>query len=50
LACRVPDLQLDTLVINGNCFGSKLHANRDIMGGPGLILDELKDDARFADS
>lgn len=47
---RVPDLQLDALVPDGYRFGSELHPDGDVMGGTGLVFDELQDHTWFADT
>ena len=49
LARSVPDLQLDGLVIDGERLGPELNADGHIVRGPGLILNELQDDAGLAD-
>ena len=50
MSCCVPDLQFDDFFPNFNGFGSKLDSDGDIMVGIHLLLNELKDGARFSDT
>ena len=50
LACSIPNLKFDPFVLDGDGFGSKLNTHSNIMGIPGLIFDELENNAGFANS
>jgi hypothetical protein len=43
-------LQLDGLVAKGKGLGAELDTNGNVVCCSGLVLDELEDDAAFADS
>lgn len=48
LAGRVPDLQFDALISNGDGFSSELDSDGDVVGCSSFVLDELQHDAWFA--
>ncbi len=48
LACSVPDLQFDILILDRYGLGAELNSNGYIMGGAGFSLNKLKNDTGLA--
>jgi hypothetical protein len=50
LPSSIPYFEFDCLVFDLNGLRTELDSNRNIVGGPCLVFNELKYDARFAHS
>ena len=50
LTSCVPDLKLNILFLDRDCFSTELYSNSYIMSCAGFTLNKLEDDTRLADS